>query len=329
MDLEIIPPGHGKNQLVRFAPGRQQNLPALIVAAGDRAADSFIEYFTATIRNANTRSAYFTAVRRFCTWCEDAGLQLAELRPVHVATYIESHSGSAPTRKQHLAAIRMLFDFLVIRQIVPMNPASSVRGPRYVISRGKTPVLEADDARKFLNSFDISTLTGLRNRALAAVMVFSFARVSAVVGMKVEDYYHNGRRSFLRFHEKGGKEHEVPAHHLVVEYLDEYLAAAGIAEQPKTPLFRSLVSRWNKITPRPMHRNDAFRMVKAQAKLAGVWDKISNHTFRATGITAFLNNGGVLEKAQQIAAHSSPRTTKLYDRTKDELTLDEIERIRL
>ena len=208
-----------------------------------------------------------------------------------------------------------------------MNPAASVRGPKHVVKRGKTPVLDADQARQLLDSIDTAKLSGLRDRALIAVMVFSFARVSAAVGLRVEDYYQDGKRWWFRFREKGGKQHQVPAHHAAEAYLDAYLLAARVGEDKKTPLFQSVTRAWAVVTGRPMTRNDAFRMVKRRAAAAGLPETTCNHTFRATGITAYLSNGGTIENAQAIAAHESPRTTKLYDRTSDEITLDEIERI--
>lgn len=319
-----------------------QPFPKIIVQAGEDAVRRFLEFFTANIRNPNTRVAYARAVARFCRWCERRRFDLELIEPMAVAAYIEelTQTHAAPTVKQALAAIRMLFDWLVIGQVVPHNPASSVRGPKHVVKRGKTPVLDADQARTLLDSIpltrkvkrggqtvEVSDLAGLRDRALIAVMVFSFARVSAVVGMRVSDFYRNGKRWWFRLHEKGGKFHEVPAHHNAEAYLDAYLDAAGIGEQHSSPLFRSIRGRTGLLTGEPMSRIDALRMVKRRAKAAALPRAICNHTFRATGITAYLSNGGTIEKAQQIAAHESPRTTKLYDRTNDELTLDEIERI--
>jgi site-specific recombinase XerD len=302
-------------------------LPVLIAEAGDGAAKRFFEFFTANIRNPNTRAAYAQAVAQFLRWCDDRGISLQSIQPTAVAAYIESHSGSDPTKKQHLAAIKMLFDWLVTGQIIPSNPAASVRGPKHVVRKGKTHVLSAEDARKLLDSIDTTSLVGLRDRALIGVMVFSFARIGAVVGMKVEDYYKNGKRWWLRLHEKGGKFHEVPAHHSAEEYLDAYLEAAGIACDPKTPLFRSILGRSKTLTDRALRRNNALDMVKRRAVTAGLSKRVCNHTFRATGITAYLEAGGTIEKAQMIAAHESPKTTKLYDRTQDQISLDEIERI--
>lgn len=144
--------------------------------------------------------------------------------------------------------------------------------------------------------------------------------------MNVEDHFPQGRRMWFRLHEKGGKYHEVPAHHKAEEFLDAYIEAAEIADQRKSPLFRS-VSRRRELTERGMHRVDVLRMVKRRARRAGLPSTVCCHTFRATGITAYLSNGGQLEHAMRIAAHESARTTKLYDRTSDAVSLDEIERI--
>jgi len=187
-------------------------------------------------------------------------------------------------------------------------------------------VLRAHEARQLLDSIKTDSIVGLRDRAIIVLMCYTFARVSAVVRMEVSDYYENGHRWWIRLHEKGGKRHEVPTHHNAEEYLHAYLDTAGIRDQAKSPLFRS-VDKQKKITVNAMTRADVLRMVKRRALEAGLPSSTCCHTFRATGITAYLENGGTIENAQAIAAHESPRTTKLYDRTGDEVTLDEVERI--
>jgi site-specific recombinase XerD len=313
------------------ATGGDFNLPALITNAGEHATKRFLEFFTVTIRNPNTRRAYARACLEFLTWCEDRGVrELSRIEPMIVAGYIEglTQSRAAPQSvKQKLAAIRMLFDWLVIGQVVPTNPASAVRGPSYTTKKGKTPVLSREDTRRLLDSIDTSDVVGLRDRALIALMVYSFARVGAVVKMEVGDYYQNGKRWWLRLHEKGGKFHEVPVHHVAEEYLDAYLQAAGIAGEERGPLFRSAAGRTKTLTGKPVSTTDVLRMVKRRAGKLGLPKKVCCHTFRATGITAYLENGGSVEHAQQIAAHESPRTTQLYDRRSDAISLDEIERI--
>jgi integrase/recombinase XerD len=269
-------------------------------------------------------------VRRFSDWCGKRNLTLADLNPVLVAAYIEELGvvASRPTVKQHLAAIRMLFDWLVVGQIVPGNPTASVRGPKHVVKTGKTPVLTPDEARLLLDSIDTSTVVGLRDRAVIATMIYTFARVGATVAMDVADYYQQGKRWWVRLHEKGGKRHDVPAHHSLEEVLDAYLTAAGTGDDKTTPLFRT-VDRHRHLTQNRMDRRDVLAMVKRRARDAELGTTIGCHSFRATGITTYLLNGGTLEKAQSIAAHESPRTTKLYDRTSDAVSLDEIEKILL
>jgi site-specific recombinase XerD len=306
-----------------------EGLPALIENAGDKATWRFVEFFTATIRNPNTREAYARAVSRFLAWCEGRGFSdLHAIKPILVAAYIEQFPGSKPTVKQHLAAIRQCFDWLVSGGVLETNPAASVKGPKYVIKKGKTPVLDTEQARTLIKAIDPDSIAGLRDRALIGAMVYTFARVSAVIGMRVEDYYPNGKRWWFRLHEKGGKFHEVPAHHTAEELMDAYLQEAGLSadKNRKEPLFRS-VDRGRQLTDRPMHRNDVIRMIKRRGRKVNLPPGICCHTFRATGITAYLENGGTIEKAQAIAAHESPRTTKLYDRTEDAISLDEIERI--
>jgi len=117
----------------------------------------------------------------------------------------------------------------------------------------------------------------------------------------------------------------VPAHHRAEAYLEAYLEAGALAD-PKAPLFQS-VDRARRLTGRAFARREVLAMIKRRAAAAALPLSTCCHTFRATGITAYLSNGGTLEHAQQIAAHASPKTTKLYDRTADTITLDEIERI--
>jgi integrase/recombinase XerD len=303
-------------------------VPALFTGAGEGASYRFIEYFTARIRNPNTRQAYFRAVNRFSQWCALRNLELTTLNPVVIAGYIEElgQELGVTSVKQHLSAIRMLFDYLVTGQIVPFNPAQAVQAPRYSASEGKTPILSAPETRQLLDSIDISNVWGLRNRALMGVLVFSCARVSAVVGMKLEDYFQEGKEWKLRLHEKRGKLHVVPAHHQVIDYLDEYIAAAGLGGAPKKPLFRGF-TRGRELTNEAMTRHAAVQMVKRYARQAGLPASICCHTFRGTGITIALEHGATLEEAQRLANHSDIRTTMLYDRRDKTVKRGVVERI--
>lgn len=336
--------------------------PALY-AQTPRAAQRTLEFFAANIRNPNTRRAYARAAAEFSSWCQAHGLvDVCQVQPVHVAAYVESLQTAAqaaaqmaapavkqhlaappmkqplkappvkqrlaaPSVKQHLAALRSLFDWLVVGQVMPMNPASSVRGPRHSVKKGKTPVLTAAEARTLLDSIDVTTPMGLRDRALIGLMTYTFARVGAAVAMKAQDVYIQGRRTWVRLHEKGGKEHEMPCHHNLEEYLQAYVEGAGLALTPKGALFRTATTRSGALTERAMSSSDVYRMIGRRALAAGIPTRIGCHTFRATGITEYLKNGGKLEVAQAMANHESARTTGLYDRRADQVNLDEVERI--
>ncbi|MCC7390164.1 MAG: tyrosine-type recombinase/integrase [Phycisphaerales bacterium] len=299
-------------------------VPALVVDAGPDATRRYLEFFAASIRNPNTRSAYLIAAEKFFAWCEHHAIgPLPSLQRLHIAAYIEqlTQIQSAPTVKQNLAALRMLFAFL---RVPIENPAEGVRGPKHVVRAGRTPVLSAGQARTLLDSIPTTSIAGLRDRALLSVMVYSFGRISAVVGLDLSDYHYHGARRWFRLYEKGGKEHAVPVHHRAEEYLDAYIGEAGIAGGP---LFRATAH--SQITERRLSRFAAWEMVKRRAKTAGLPASTTNHTLRATGITVYLENGGTIENARNIAAHASLRTTQCYDRRSESVTLDEISRIRL
>lgn len=244
------------NQLV---PITVSAAPVLIATAGDRAHRCFLEFFTANIRNEHTRRAYAQAAWEFLAWCEDHRVpSLAAVQPVHVAGYIEwlarraEKPLSVPTVKQRLAAIRHLFDWLVVGQVMPVNPAISVRGPTHVVKRGKTPVLSPEEARRVIDAIDVSTHAGLRDRALIGLMVFSFARVGAALAMKIEDVFVQNRRLWVRLREKGGKLHEMPCHHNLENYMHAYLDGSGIASDPKGALFLTIGRVTGQLTTTPL-----------------------------------------------------------------------------
>ena len=299
----------GKEITRPVSAGLHSSVPALYAPTA-QAAKRCIEYFAANIRNPNTRRAYFHAVLEFSSWCEAQNFtQILDIEPLHVAAYIEQLTArlAKPSVKQH--------------------PAAPVRGPKYTVRKGKTPVLAQEEARELLDAIDTSTVVGLRDRALIATMIYTFGRVGAVIKMRGEDYYTQGRRGWVRLHEKGGKRHEMPCNHNLEAYLDAYISAAGLAGDLKGYLFRTVRGRGRALTTNPMAQADVYRMIRRRAYAAGIKTRIGNHTFRATGITQYLRNGGRRELAQQMAAHESPRTTALYDRRDEEAAVDEVERI--
>jgi site-specific recombinase XerD len=308
------------------AVGYKSSVPALF--RGDEAcARRTFEFFTVNIRNQNTRKAYARAATDFAAWCEKRAVRdIGQVEPVHVAAYIEGLGLAAPSVKQRLAALRMLFDWLVVGQVLSMNPAGSVRGPRFSVSKGRTQVLNAEEARALLDSIDTNDIIGLRDRALIGLMIYTFARVGAAIGMTVGDVYVQGRRTWIRLHEKGGKVHEVPCHSQLEAWLHAYMDGASISDC-RGVLFQSVTGRSGGLSGKAMAQADVFRMIGRRAMAAGIRTRVGCHSFRATGITEYLRSGGLLEVAQAMAGHESARTTGLYDRRSGQVTHREVERI--
>ena len=286
------------NQLVLLVADRA---PALIAAVGERASYRFFEFFTANIRNPHTRRAYARAAVEFFDWLAARGVtQLAAIESVHVAAYIEQlqQARSAPTAKLRLAALRHLFDWLVIGQIMPTNPAAAVRGPRHIVRRGKTPVLDPAEARQLIDAIDTTTVIGLRDRALIGLMVYSFARIGAAIGMRVEDVYHAEPPAMGALAREGRQaaRHAVPSQSRNLSA--RIYRRRGAGERSEGAAVPDLQPR-----DRPAHRQPpapSERLCDDSAARQGRPASprtIGNHTFRATGVTAYLKNGGTLENA--------------------------------
>ncbi len=296
--------------------------------------ETILQFFAAEISNVHTRRAYMAAASEFLYYASGTASvsRLETLTPLHVAGWMEAmkRTGlSIPTIKGRLAALRRLFQYLIQQGALRTNPAAAVRGPKHSVRRGKTPVLAPDEAKQLLFAIDTETLSGLRDRAIIATMIYSFARISAVTSLKVEDVFVQQRRLWLRLHEKGGKCVDIPCHHNLETYLSEYLAKSGLGGASGQPLFQTLNSCRDALTGRALSQPLAWSMVQRRIRDAGIGTAACNHTFRATGITAYLKNGGTLERAAAMANHASTRTTQLYDRRPDDITLDEIEKIRI
>ena len=312
-------------------------LPALvtggelgIVRPGRKTAqEATADYFGAKIANDNTRAAYLRDAKEFALWCTERGLSLERIETLNVAQFrdhLKSGGNSPATLKRKLSALRNLFAYMVESGSLPYNPAREVSTEKLRVRNGKTPALDSAQMRVLFASFDETKSIDLRDRALIGVMAYSLARVSAAISLKQEDFIDLGRTQLLRLHEKGGVQRDIPAHPRLVEYLDAWILVAGL--RPSSLLFPSFDARGTVQTKNGMSRGDVLRMVKRRLKRCGIPPVFSNHSFRATGITEFLANGGSLETAQQLANHADSRTTKLYDRRATRLELEEIVRIR-
>jgi integrase/recombinase XerD len=310
------------------------SLPRTISEAGERAAFHSVEFFTARIPNSNTRAAYGHAVAEFCQWCELRAIPLPTLSSPVVAAYFHAlEERLCPASANlHLSGIGQWLEWLARTGVLPSNPASVVRGVRLSREEGKTPVLEREQARRLFASLDgADDVVARRDRAILAIMLYGFVRVGAVVRMRVRDFREYEGAASLVLREKGGKERRLPAHHLVREYLRDYLQASGLGElaDGRAPLFQSAPRRSRTLSGKALDRSAVLGIVKRRCRDVGWPASICNHSFRATGITLHQDNGGDIEAAARLAGHADTRTTQLYNRTSRDVSRIEIERIHL
>jgi integrase/recombinase XerD len=300
--------------------------PLIIAAAGPGAEFAWDEFFKGQIANAYTRRNYAHAVRTFLAWCDDPDRQvpLVRITPGHVGDYLSSLTLATPAKKLRLAALRKFFDLLVVRQVVILNTAASVRAERYLTVEGKTPEIGTAQARALLKSIDGSDLVGLRDRAILAVLIYTAARVGAMAKLTLKSLQQNGTQYALRFSEKGGKAREIPVRHDLERLLLTYIEAAGITEGP---LFRPAFRRTKKLTAKAMSGIHICRMMKRPLKAAGLLDRFSPHSFRVATVTDLPEQNVPLEDVQHLAGHADPRTTRLYDRRRRKVTRNIVERI--
>jgi len=310
--------------------------PALITQAGEAPRNAWHDFF-GTIQNYYTRRAYEHAVRRFLDWLR-SDIAPEQIRPAMVGRYIATHTGSIPTRKLHLSALRSFFDLLVERHIILINPAASVRGQRYQAVEGKTPEITIEQARTILAGIHIERkngidrtmplVVGLRDRAIIAILIYTAARAGAVANLRIKDFRYDGSQWTLRFAEKGGKSREIPVRHDLQEYILAYLAAiADWKERGTEPMFRTAIRRTRSLTSHAMNNIDICRMMKRRLADAGLPVHLSPHSFRVTTITDLLMQGVPLEDVQYLAGHADSRTTALYDRRQKKVTRNVVERI--
>jgi integrase/recombinase XerD len=324
-----------------FVPSLAQTSNALPIHFGEFCTPTYTawdDFFCGMIQNPHTRAAYERAVRRFFAWLPSQIL-LREVTPGIVGRYFGDMNGySIPTKKLHLAGLRAFFDLLVQRHVMAINPAASVRGQRYQAVEGRTQEISLEQARKLIASVRTQTissdgsmrplLVGLRDRAIIGVMFYTAARAGAVARLTLKDLRDDGLQYSLRFHEKGGKQRDIPVRADLQQWLMAYVKAAALSDSdPSEPLFRTGIRRTRVLTVTAMTNIDICRMVKRRVTDAGLPGEISPHSFRVATITDLLKHGAALEDVQYLAGHADPRTTRLYDRRQKRVTRNLVERI--
>lgn len=324
----ILTPSNAGTNLVEHA------VPQMIAAHGEAGRWCWEEFFGGRIRNANTRKTYLHAVRVFLRWCDDQGIALQEISPGMVGRYFDLHPGSTPTKKLHMSAIRGLFDVLVQRHVMILNPALSVRTERYSVTEGKTPEITVEQSRHLLKSIELHSAIDFRDRAIISMLVYTAARVGAIAKLRLGDLVDEGNHLMIRFREKGGKDRSIPARISLRAVLDDYLAILPMNGSSKDdPVFRSAIGRTGLLAKSPMSAMSAMsaidicRMVKRRLKAARLPSSASPHSFRSCTATDLLEQGVSLEDVQYLLGHSDSRVTRLYDRRQRKITRNIVERI--
>ena len=309
--------------------GHFAGLPNAVLAGGAQATFAWDEYFSGQIRNTHTRVAYLRAVHGFLSWVEPIEPRLASITPGLVGRYFDQlHHLSPPSRKLHMSAIRGFFDCMVVRHVVMLNPASSVRTERYSVTEGKTPAISVEQARTLLSSITQSDAAAFRDRAIIAILIYTAARAGAVAKLRLKDIVDDGVQLFIRFREKGGKQRAIPVRHDLQLYLTAYIEAAGLRDSTgDAPLFRTALGRSGLLTANPISAIDICRLVKRRVVAAGLPSSFSPHSFRSCTATDLLTQNVSLEDVQYLLGHSDSRVTKLYDRRQRQVTRNTVERI--
>lgn len=312
-------------------------LPAVILvpvlAHLPRAADVIDDFFASQIGSPHTRVSYLRAVRAFFVWCSVENVPINEVRPGHVGRYFGGMQASVPTQKLHLAALRKFFDYLVVRQVLPSNPAASVRLARFSLTEGKTTEVTVDQVRAIQAGIDFTSASGVRDRAIIGVLTYTGARVGAVATLRRRDLSHDGTQFTLNFREKNGKERAIPVRTELAEWLADYLTALdenrSEPESGDAPLFKACRGKkyTSAFTDKPISGEFINRMIHRRCRAVGIPQSITPHSFRVKAVTNLLEAGVALEDVQYLVGHADPRTTRLYDRRKRYVTRSLVDKI--
>ena len=306
---------------------RVQEFPPVLQRAGVTACFAADEFFSARISNAETRRAYGRAVGWFLEFCEREDVELAHVTPGLAGCFLRDLPVSAATKNQALAALRHFFDALVTRHAVVLNPFHSVRGIQHQVIDGKTPEISLSQARRLFAAIDLDSPMGLRDRAMLGTLITTGCRIGALCRLRIGDLRHHEEGRLFRFREKNGKEREIPVRDDLDQWIQTYMQAAGIAEDPPgTALWRGAL-RGGSLTGRGVTRAAVRAMLKRRLASAGLPAHLTPHSFRVMVVTGLLSQNVPVEEVQHLVGHSHPSTTQLYDRRRRRVTRSIVERI--
>lgn len=305
-----------------------RNVPQLVQKAGPAGTFTWEEFFLARISNPHTRVAYERVIRRFLGWVESYATDLAQVTPAMVGVFLRELKVSPPSQKLALSALRSFFQLLTERHLVVLNPAASVRSERFRVDEGRTPEITPLQSRTLLQSIDVTSIVGTRDKAVIATLIFTAARAGAVANLKRGHLQQESGQWILLFREKNGVQRKIPVRHDLQLMLQDYLDDADLLGiDRELPLFRSFQGRSARLSSKPITAIDICRMVKKRCHEAGLSNSLSPHGFRVGTITDLLKQGVPLEDVSFLAGHADMRTTRLYDRRQREVTRNIVERI--
>lgn len=311
--------------------------PQILLCSGQIAIKHYNDFLHLSIRSDDSRQTYKSALGLFFRFCDDHNISdILDIEPEHVRAYLDHRTkelGRVASARTHYSAIKSLFQYMVDKGYVSSNPAASVNYAFVDARKGKTPVIAAEDIRALLLSIpddpndpdNPAKQTDLRDRALIGLMAYTFVRIGGALSASVGDYRYDNGEMWLDMVEKGSKSHTLPITGAARDYIDSYIALCGLSE-PSAPLFQS-ANRNGILTGKPYDRGNSRRMIARRAKMIGIAGNTKNHTFRATGITHFLEAGGRLDDAQDIANHSDSSTTRRYDRRSNQRLVNVLKQV--
>lgn len=302
----------------------------LLPAASESGAiiEAIRDFFIVELRNDDTRRTYFGAIRRLADWCNHRGISIESISPRDISLFREEDSRRSRSVNTGLSAIRTFFDYLCERGLIASNPAARVKNERITVDEPATPALTMEEVKILLNSIPQERLIDLRDRAVVGLLHYALPRTGAVIRLDKGDYFTHGLRRMLRLREKRGHEFFAPVPDELALLLDQYLSVAGI-EYDSDPLIQSCFQGGRRLTGQRLQAQNLTDMLQRRAAAAGLQGAISPRVFRGSSITNFLDSGGRLEEAQQLARHKHIWTTQVYDRRKNKRAYNELWRLSL
>lgn len=298
--------------------------PMVLVRSGQTAIKLYNDYLHLSIRSDDSRQTYRSSLSLFFRFCDEQSIpELMDIEPIHVRAYLDYRTnelGRVASARTHFSAIKSLFQYLVEKEFLASNPAASVAYSFVDSRKGKTAIISSDDVRHLLLSIpdDLNDperpakQTDLRDKALIGLMAYTFVRIGGALSANVGDIRYDDGIMWLDMIEKGAKEHSLPLSGAPRTFLNQYISVCGLSDK-SAPLFQS-ANRNGILTGKRYDRGNSRRMISARARAIGIAGNTKNHTFRATGITHFLESGGRIDDAQDIANHADSSTTRRYDR---------------